>query len=179
MRFLIPLLALCLIAGAKKPKVAVRFHIEVNEVSGAPFIMTSAVPGSDRKVTLSKTAEINEDDIVAIYPFPVDDGTFGCAFRLDTHGRIALDSLSNDARGAMLVGFVNARAVTAMLVDKRVSDGVITMNRGLTQEEAILLTQAFPVLGQGGKKKPKKGVYIPAATPSKAAASSGLPQGGD
>ncbi len=175
MRFLLPLLALCLIAGAKKPKVTVRFHIEVNEVSGAPFMMTSVVPGSDRKVTLSKSAEISEDDIVAIYPFPANDETFGCAFRLDAHGRIALDSLSNDARGAMLVAFVNTRAVTAMLVDKRVSDGIITINRGLTREEAILLIKTFPVLGQSAQKKPKKGVYVP----PKAATPSALPQGGD
>jgi hypothetical protein len=170
LRFLIPLLALCLIAGAKKPTVSVRFHVQVNEVTGAPFMMTAQLPGTNEKVTLSKTAEISEDDIVAIYPFAADDGSIGCAFKLNSHGKLVINTLSTEARGATLVGFINGRAVTAMLIDRPITDDLIVIKRGIVPLEAQLLAKAFPVLGQNNEKTSRKKAkaarsYIPEASP--------------
>lgn len=164
MRFFLPILALALMAASSKPKATVRFHVEVNPNSGAAFVMSTQMPNSNRPVTLSKVAEISEADIVGIFPFPADDGTIGCAFRLDSHGRLALDTLSSDARGATLVGFVNSRAVTAMMIDRRVSDGLITIARGLQPEDIMLLRKSFPVLGEPKGKKGKE--QAPAKTAS-------------
>jgi len=156
LRFLLPLCVLLFVAGASKPKVSVRFHVEVNPNSGEAFTMSSHLPGSGRAITLGKTAEISEQDIVAMYPFPDEYGTSGCTFKLNAHGRIKLDSLSMEARGGTLIGFVNGRAVTAMIIDRRVSDGIISINSSLQPEEIALMAKVFPVLGQPRQTKKKR-----------------------
>ena len=165
-RFLPPLLALCFVAAASKPKLMIRFHCEANPNSGSAFAISAPVPGSSNPISLSKVADINESDIVAIFPFAAEDGSLGCSFKLDTHGRIALDMLSQESHGALLVGFVNNRAVTAMLIDRRVSDGVITIARGLTPAEIVMMSKRYPSLGQ--KKNPQ-------AAPSKITVDNGKP----
>lgn len=152
-RLLLPLLALGLIAGTSKPKLSIRFHLEANPNSGSSFTMQTVLPNSNRPVYLSKVCEISEKDVVAIFPFPADDGTQGCALKLDNHGRIALDLLSEQNHGATLVGFVNARLVTAMLIDRKVGDGIITIPRGLVPTEIEMMRKEYPTLGETGKKK--------------------------
>lgn len=163
LRFLLPLLALALMGAASKPKVTVRFHTEANPVGGEQFTVSAKEPTTNRPITLSKFADISEGDIDAIYPFPASDGTLGCAFKLDNHGRVALQSLSQEYRGALLFAFVNARPVAAMLIDKRISDGIVTIPRGLTLEEVALLRKEFHVLGEkkGKDGKPEKGASAP------------------
>ena len=170
MRFLLPLLGLCLIAGASKPKVTVRFHVQVNEVTGEPFSMNTRAPGSNENLTLSKVSSINETDIKAIYPFPAPDGSIGCAFRLDAHGQLMINTLSTESRGATLVGFINGRPVTAMLIDRQITDGMVVINQGILPEELQLLVKAFPVLGQNQNKKGQAPVApaTPKATPKPA-----------
>lgn len=147
-RFLLPLIALSFLAAASKPKLMIRFHAEVNPASGSSFAISAPVPGSSNPISLSKVPEITESDVAAIFPFAAEDGSMGCVFKLDTHGRLSLDSLSTESHGALLVGFVNGRAVTAMLIDRRVSDGVITIARGLTPAEIALMTKAYPTIAQ-------------------------------
>jgi len=167
-RFFLPLLALALIAAASKPKLTIRFYTEANASSGSGFTMSAQMPDSARKLTLSKIAQISEGDIVAIYPFPVADGTIGCSFKLDLHGKVALDSLSSESHGGLLVGFVNGRAVTAMVIDRRVSDGIITIPSGLTPAEVEMMRKNFPTLGEKKSKKgaaKSSGATLPTMTP--------------
>jgi len=160
-RFLLPLLALALVAAASKPKLTIRFHLEASPTSGPAFTTTAKLP-DDRGICISKVADIGEGDVAAIYPFPTADGTLGCALRLTMHGQIALDVLSGESHGSTLVGFVNGRPVTAMVIDRRVSDGIITIPRGLTPAEVELMKKNFPTLGE---KKNKKGSPKAAETP--------------
>ena len=152
-RFLLPLLALSFLAAAHKPKLTIRFHIEANPNSGSSFAIEAPVPGASRPISISKIADISENDVAAIFPFPAEDGSMGCALKLDNHGRLTLISISQEYRGTLLLGFVNGRAVTAMLIDRRVTDGVITIPRGLTPEEIGLMKKAFPTLGEKKDKK--------------------------
>ncbi|MCX6966515.1 MAG: hypothetical protein NTZ46_01825 [Verrucomicrobia bacterium] len=156
-RLFLPLLALSFLAAASKPKLTIRFHTETNPNSGASFAVKATMPDSST-LTISKIPEITEKDIVAIFPFPSADGSMGCAFRLDNHGRLALTSLSEEYRGSLLIGFVNARPVTAMLIDSRISDGVITIPRGMTPSEIALMKKTFPTLGEkkNTKANPKE-----------------------
>jgi len=153
-RFLLPLLALAFLAAAHKPKLTIRFHIEAHSSSGSAFAIEAPLPGSTKTLSISKIADISENDVAAIFPFPADDGTMGCALKLDNHGQIILASISQEYRGTLLLGFVNGRAVTAMLIDRKVLDGIITIPRGLTPDEIALMKKAFPTLGE--KKDGKK-----------------------
>ena len=179
-RFLLPLLALGFIAAAKKPQLTIRFHSEANPVSGSEFTMQSKLPNSSRSICLSKIADISENDIVAVYPFP-NNGSMGCAFKLDLHGRIALETLSQEHHGGMLFGFVNARVVTAMMIDRRISDGIIVIPQGLTPAEIVLMKKSFPTLGENketarGKKNQASGT-TPAPLPIPTTPNQPLPRG--
>ena len=147
-RFLLPLLALSFLAAAHKPKLTLRFHVEANANSGSAFAIDVPLPGSSKALTISKVADISESDVAAIFPFLAEDGTMGCALKLDSHGQITLSSISQEYRGTLLLGFVNGRAVTAMWIDRKVTDGVLTIPRGLTPAEIVLMKKTFPTLGE-------------------------------
>jgi hypothetical protein len=161
LRFLLPLLAFGFIAAANKPPVSLRFHTEINPNAGDQFALSIPLPDSNRKITLSKVALISEYDVVAIYPFPAADGTMGCAFKLDAHGRIGIDTISLQNHGSLLVGFLNNRLISAVEIDRHVTDGVLYVARGLRPEEIALLSKSFPVLGDPKHKKKKKDEYKP------------------
>lgn len=144
-------------AGTSKPPLSLRFHTESAPISGDSFTMTVPLEeNSGRKICISKVPVISEQDVRAIYPFPADDGTLGCAFKLDEHGRIAIDTLSQERRGSLLLGFVNSRLVTTMEIDRHVTSGVLYIARGLRPEEIEIMKKHFPVLGENKKKPAKK-----------------------
>lgn len=148
-RFLLPVLALLCVAGGKKePPLTVRFYAEANRRDSDVFSSPIQLQYPPRQAYVQKIPTISERDILSIYPFQASDGTMGCAFKLDDHGRIAVDSLSVEKRGSSLVAIVNNRQVIDMLIDKRVSDGIITIPRGLTAQEAALLETKFKTIGQ-------------------------------
>ncbi len=154
---MLPFLLLVFVAAAhKKNDVTVRFHTETNPRDGETFAMPATLQYPPRQVYLSKVPEISEKNIAAIYPFPAVDGTAGCSFKLDNSGRIALDTLSASRKGTSLVAFVNARQVIDMQIDRRVSDGIITIPRGLAAQEILLLQKQFKVLGQDGTARKRK-----------------------
>jgi hypothetical protein len=50
------------------------------------------------------------------------------------------------------VVLLNGRQVINLVVDRPVTDGIVSIPRGLTPEEVALLRTAFPVMGETGKK---------------------------
>ena len=56
-------------------------------------------------------------------------------------------------QGKLLVVMLNGRMVSNLLVDRPISDGIVSIPRGLSQEDITLLTTAFPVIGQESTKK--------------------------
>ncbi len=151
---LIVLLAVsCLGMAKKKSAVTVRFHSETNPNDTSTFGMAVTLTNPDRQAFVSKIPDFSEADISAIYPFPADDGTFGCTFKLDAHGKLALETMSRDKTGKVLVAVINGRQVENMIIDRPVSDGIVTVHNGLFPAEIALLQKKFPTLGQTGKKK--------------------------
>lgn len=162
-RTAIAALALCAsaFAGSQKPKVSVRFHPEVNPNDGTSFAMPVKLHYLRRDAHLSRVPAMNEKQIKAIYPFPADDGTYGCHFQFDEQGRIRLETMSSEQLNTALVLFVSTKSgqhqVIDMLIDKPVTNGAITIPRGLTPAEVVVMKMQFPVIGETkGKKKPKK-----------------------
>jgi hypothetical protein len=149
-------------AMAKKPKVTVRFHAEANPRDGESFARPIKLKNLRRDAFMSRVPEFSERNIVAVFPFRAADNTWGCAFQFDIQGRIRLETMSNQARGSALVVFIGTKngqhQVIDMLIDTTVSDGIITVPRGITDGEALILRQQFPIMGQEKKKKapPKK-----------------------
>ncbi len=151
---LILLLGLCCLGmGKKKEELAIRFYTETSpNDSGAFAIRVMLLNG--RQTYLDQVAAISEHDIAVIYPFPAQDGSAGCAFKLNPRGTIALDSLSAAKRGTILVAAIDGRQVVDILIDQRVTDGILTIPNGITMDEIKEMIKEFPVIG--AKTKPKK-----------------------
>ena len=150
----------CVNAGSKKPTVTVRFHAEVNPNDGESFAMPVKLENLRRPAHLSRVPVLSERQIRAIYPFDANDGTWGCYFIFDQQGRIRLETMSSEQLHTALVLIIGTKLgqhqVIDMLIDRPVSSGTITVPRGLTPAEVVVMKQQFPVLGEEKDKKGKK-----------------------
>ncbi len=146
-------------AMSTKPKVSVRFYTETNAQIGSTFSMPARLENMGREAHLNRVPEFSELQIAAIYPFPATDGTWGCAFKLSEQGRIRLETLSTESRGTALVVVIGTKKgqhqVTDMMIDRPVTDGVITVPKGITDIEIAVMRKQFKVLGEE-KEKPAK-----------------------
>ncbi len=143
----------CLGMGRKKPELDIRFYTETSENDSGAFA-TRVMLLNGRQAYLDQIAAISESDIAAIYPFPAPDGSAGCAFKLDTRGTIGLDTLSASKKGTLLVAAIDGRQVVDILIDRRVSDGILTIPNGITIDELRQMEARYPVIG--GKNTLKK-----------------------
>jgi hypothetical protein len=139
---------LCASANAssqnKKPKVSVRLYSEANAMDTEKFSTPVTLRYPPRKAFLNKIPHVSEFDIVAVYPFRAPDGSMGCAFKLNTHGALALDAMSTENRGKSAVIQVNGRQVIDLVIDKRITDGILTIPFGLTESEIGAILKAWP-----------------------------------
>lgn len=154
-RFLfILLLGLCCL-GMGKPKIplSIRFYTQTAQGDSDSFAAPVTLLNG-QQTYIDQIASISERDVVAVYPYAVADGSGACAFKLDDHGTMTLDSLSVGKRGTTLIATINGRQVADILIDQRVTDGVLTIPGGIQIDEMKTILKKYPVLG--GKKTPKK-----------------------
>ena len=145
---LAPLLALALLGMAKAPTCSIRFFITANPRDTNTFAATVQVGNPPRTIYINRIPAITELDVAAAYPFQAADGTLGCALKLNFRGTLRLDTLSLEDRGKPLVCVVNGRVITAMLIDRRISDGIIFVSSGLTPAEVGIIRKQFPIMGE-------------------------------
>jgi hypothetical protein len=166
---------LCAVLGiaalgmGSKPVVAVRFYLEANAQDTEKFASPIHLENPARDTYIEKIPAVNERMIKAIYPFKAANGTWGCAFKLDAGGRIALEVLSTERRNSSIIAILSTKAhsrmVINMLIDKPITDGIISIPYGLTELEIGVLSREFPVLGQEKQKQKGKRGAPPAASP--------------
>jgi len=98
-----------------------------------------------RDAYVERVPSLSERDVQGIYPTNAGDGTYGCAFVLNTHGRTALQTISTEKRGSSLVVFISTKTgthqVVELMIDKPINDGVIYVPNGLTLLEIEALQQ--------------------------------------
>jgi hypothetical protein len=160
-RFLVILLLglCCLGMGRKTLPLSIRFYTQTAQGDTDSFSAPVTLLNG-QQTYIDQIAGISERDIVAIYPFPVADGSGGCAYKLDDHGTMSLDSLSVAKKGTLLIATVNGRQVSDILIDQRVTDGVVTIPSGINTDEMKMILKRYPVLGgRKAEKKRKKDVY--------------------
>jgi hypothetical protein len=156
-RLLLPVIALCCLGMAERPPaISVRFFAEANARDSSTF--STPIKFGDREAFLEKVPTIHERQIRAIYPFKAPDDTWGCAFKLDNDGRLGLELVSTSRRGSYLVGFLGTKKgnhrMVDMIIDRTVTDGIISVPRGLTDLEIAVLSKEFKVL-RGATAVPK------------------------
>ena len=147
---------------SQKPAITVRFHTETNARDSDTFAMPVNLFYQRRQAYLNRVPDFSEKQIQSIFPFQAKDGTWGCVFQLTGQGRIRLESLSSETRGTALVVFVGTKGgqhqVVDMVIDRPVTDGIISVPQGLTELEILALRKQFKEMGAkkpdaGGQKK--------------------------
>jgi hypothetical protein len=131
-------------ALAKTEHCTLRVHVQANERDGSVFASPVTTPLTARNIFIEKTPTISERDVTAYRAYPAVDGTFGALFQLNDHGRLALETLSVQHRGATLLVLVNRRAVTELTVDRRVADGRLYLASGLSAADIALMEKDWP-----------------------------------
>ena len=79
-----------------------RVHAQANAQDTDVFSMSARATSSGKDVAIQKLAWITEHDVMGFSPYQAQNGTFGALFQLDDHGRVVLDTLSVERRGAFL-----------------------------------------------------------------------------
>ncbi|MEO6786469.1 MAG: hypothetical protein ABI318_10085 [Chthoniobacteraceae bacterium] len=141
---------------SQKSEITVRFHTEADRNDSEAFAIPVNLIYQHRQVYLSRVPDFSEKQIDKIFPFPAKDGSWGCVFKLTAQGRIRLETMSGEIRGSVLVVFIGTKAgkrqVADMIIDRPVSDGIISIPRGLTQQEILQLKKQFKTIGEKEKK---------------------------
>ena len=142
-------LAFALVDAAAKPRhCALRVHAQANPRDTDVFSLSARATSSGKDIAIQKLPWITEHDVMAFSPYPAQDGTFGALFQLDEHGKVVLDTLSVERRGAFLFVFINGRMITELQIDKRVSDGKIYVPSGLTAGDVELMKKKWRSPGE-------------------------------
>jgi hypothetical protein len=133
---------------AKQRHCTFRVHAQANPQDTEVFATSIGAQRSGKNITMEKMPWISEHDVMAFSSYPAQDGTYGALIQLDEHGRVVLDTLSVERRGRFLFVFINGRLITALQVDKRVSDGKIYVPSGLTAADIDLMKRDWRHIGQ-------------------------------
>lgn len=147
------ILALALFMGflgrsSKEPPMMLRLHGEGAEHEGEAFVVPVQIPAMQRKVFIRKVPIVSEKDIRAILPFTAPDGSLGCILQLDRSGSERIEQHTSAARDSVVVAMVNGRLASAMRVDRKIQDGIVTVASGLTPGEILILQARYPTLGK-------------------------------
>ncbi len=136
--------------GFGKPRhCTFRVHVQANPHDSDTFAMSAPATSRGKDIAIEKTPWITEHNVVGFAPYQSPDGTYGALFQLDDHGRVVLDTLSIEHRGSLLFIFVNGRLITALQIDKRVSDGKIYVPSGLSTADIEVMKKDWRLIGQG------------------------------
>ena len=133
---------------AKQRHCTFRLHAQANPRDTEVFATSARAQLSGKNIAIEKMPWISERDVMAFSSYPAENGTYGALIQLDEHGRVVLDSLSVERRGTFLFLFINGRLITALQVDKRVSDGKIYIPSGLTAADIDLMKKDWRLIGQ-------------------------------
>ena len=157
-RLLVPVLALAAIASAfdSRPKIGIRFYLEANPMDGGSFISKVKLRHPPRDAAISTLPLITEKNIQSVFLFQATDSSWGAAFELDAQGTLRLQTVSTESRGLAIVPMVATKRgthqVTDMIIDRPVTDGIITIMKGLSDLEAAAIRQQFPAMGADVEK---------------------------
>jgi len=132
----------------KVPPLTVRLHGESRNTETDSFTSEVQLAFPDKKIRIGKVPIISEKDIAAIYPYPSPDGNIGVYLILDASGTNRLEEYTTQQRDSLVVALINGRVATAMRVDKRVTDGVLSIPTGFSLEEILVLQSKHPTVGK-------------------------------
>lgn len=145
---LLPLNLLCAGESNDQNLVTIRLHAEGNEKETETFVVPVTLTNPPKQTFIRKVPILTERDITAFYAFAANDGTVGCYFKLDADGTHKLNQHTVDKLDTMVVAMINGRIACALMVDKRIEDGILYIPSGFLPIEIAKLQAKFPIIGK-------------------------------
>jgi hypothetical protein len=149
---LLSVLLLCPVSSlamSRKAKYVITFHVQGDEMASPRSIFRQAIPGQEHPVIFEKVPMFSHMQVAAIHSFPADDGqTLGLTLRLDFRGSNALGMVTRTRPGQLLLAMINGQPVDYVMIDGPISDGMITIWRGVPQECVDELAKKYPPISK-------------------------------
>ena len=111
------------ISGARKPTLALSFHIEGSRMDGMKMVQPIKLGNPAKTFYFRRQPELTQRHVKGYYPFPANDGSYGAAFVLNDNGTKTLEVLSMTHQGSKLLTVVDSEPVDHIPLDKPVTDG--------------------------------------------------------
>ncbi len=138
-------------AGKKTPPASISFHLEGAAAEAPKFAREFNTLAGARY--FRKAPEVNSKNIQACSPFPADDNrTYGMVFKLNAQGTRRLTEVTTMHQGKLLLSLVNGQPLGVVRIDKPISDGILVIWTGITQQEIKLYDQIAPRIGEDPKQ---------------------------
>lgn len=131
--------------GREKPKFTVSFHTQGTDMDSPRSIFRQVIPGRPHATVFKLVPEFTQNNVAAFKPFPAPSGNAnGVMLRLDFRGTNALDLVTRTRTGETMLTMVNGHAVDYVTIDKPVSDGIIVIWEGISDEVVAEMAKKYP-----------------------------------
>ncbi|MGB1874555.1 MAG: hypothetical protein ACPH5P_02900 [Akkermansiaceae bacterium] len=151
--YLCSLLILVLTAqagGKKSPPASITFHLEGSVAEAPQFARAFNTLAGERY--FRKVPEISSKNIQSFSPFPADDErSYGLVFKLDEQGTRRLNEVTTMNQSKLLLSLVNGQPIGVVRIDKPVTDGILVVWSGITEQEIKLYDHIAPRIGEDTK----------------------------
>ncbi len=129
-------------ASGRKGATFLSFHVEAEAVEEGK--MVERVRLGNKDYFFRKVPEFTDDYIDSFYPFPAENGkSYGAAFRMNKTGSQRLAVVTQLNLDRRLLTAVNQQPISFVIIDKAISDGVIVVWSGLTEEHLELFEKSM------------------------------------
>ena len=176
MKFWTTALLLCLAgvfalgAGSRAKGYVVTFHLEGQAEDSDKFVTPVKLGSEHRQYYFRKMPSFSDKDIAWFYPFVAQDGSsYGAAFRLNDAKKEELTGITVANHGKLFGSRVLDAPLRAVIIDQPISDGVLVIWDGLSQNH----------VKQIGAKIPHVDKYLGTDTPPQELPSFNVPQSGN
>jgi preprotein translocase subunit SecD len=134
------LVSVLLIAGASKPQVILRIHVQT-EGKGLSSNQVFPVQLRQPEETIFVRAqpEISEADLIAVEDWAAEDSGQAVQVQFNSRGQQALNALTLQHQGQAMVIFLNGRVIYSALIDVNLSRGTLIIPRGVAETEVAML----------------------------------------
>ncbi len=127
-------------AGSSRPHVTFRVHVQTESrglSSKQAFPVRLTHP--DEAIMVNAIPEVSESDISDVESWPSDDEGLVLRVHFAPHGAQALSNATYQDQGKVMVVFLNGRLIYAPIIDMNISNGTLTIPRGVLPVEVAEL----------------------------------------
>ena len=152
-----------LLGFSSKPKYTITFHAEADEMDPRKTMFPMQLEG--RSMMFKIIPEISQVNVAAFHPFDSTTGPDkGVALQLDFRGSGALEMVTRTRQGQILLAMVNGKPVDYVVIDQVITNGLITIWQGVSDETIKQMDKKLQRIKPGGPPSMHKDMEMIPAT---------------